>query len=69
MDYKEGKKIVLTMDTSPIVSGWAIGQDDEDGNRYAVKFGAKVLSERQKKYPQVKKELWGMMIAMKSERE
>ena len=36
----------LDSNTSPIGIGWAIGQDDEEGHRYAVRFGAKVLSGR-----------------------
>jgi hypothetical protein len=36
----------------------AIGQDDKDGNRFATYFGAKIFTERQRCYPQVKRELW-----------
>ena len=43
-DYEGGRPIVITVDTSPIGIGWAIGQDDEEGHRYAIWFGAKVLS-------------------------
>jgi hypothetical protein len=35
------------VDTSPTRIGWVINQEDEHGNRYAVWFGAKVLSNRQ----------------------
>ncbi|KAL3680995.1 hypothetical protein R1sor_023951 [Riccia sorocarpa] len=70
VDYKCGRPVILTVDTSPIAIGWAVGQDDENGNRIAVRFGARVLSSRQREYiyPQVKSELWGVVTAMKVER-
>ncbi|KAL3696508.1 hypothetical protein R1sor_010584 [Riccia sorocarpa] len=68
VDYHCGRPVILTVDTSPIAIGWAVGQDDENGNRIAVRFGARVLSSRQREYPQVKRELWGVVTAMKSER-
>ncbi|KAL3688563.1 hypothetical protein R1sor_014872 [Riccia sorocarpa] len=52
--YEDNKLVVLTVDTSPIAIGWAVGQDDGDGNRYAIRFGAKVLNNRQRDYAQVK---------------
>ncbi|KAL3691330.1 hypothetical protein R1sor_004981 [Riccia sorocarpa] len=68
VDYKCGRPVILTVHTSPIAIGWAVGQDDENGNRIAVRFGARVLSNRQREYPQVKRELWGVVTAMKAER-
>ncbi|KAL3700954.1 hypothetical protein R1sor_018976 [Riccia sorocarpa] len=68
VDYRCGRPVILTVDTSPIAIGWAVGQDDENGNRIAVRFGAKVLSSRQREYPQVKRELWGVVTTMKAER-
>ncbi|KAL2630017.1 hypothetical protein R1flu_014703 [Riccia fluitans] len=69
VDYKCRRPVILTMDTSPIAIGWAIGQDDAQGNRFAARFGAKVLSTRQCAYPQVKRELWGVVTTMKAEKE
>ena len=40
-----------TVDTSPIAIGWAVGQDDEEGNWFAIRFGARILTERQRAYP------------------
>ncbi|KAL3682680.1 hypothetical protein R1sor_000702 [Riccia sorocarpa] len=68
VDYKCGRPVILTVDTSPIAIGWAVGQDDENGNRIAVRFGARVFSSRQREYPQVKRKLWGVVTAMKAER-
>ncbi|KAL3700490.1 hypothetical protein R1sor_018512 [Riccia sorocarpa] len=68
VDYNCGRPVILTVDTSPFTIGWAVGQDDENGNRVAVRFGARVLSSMQREYPQVKRELWGVVTAMKAER-
>ena len=48
----------MTLYTSPIDIGWVINQEDENGIRYAIRFGAKFLSERQRMYAQVRRELW-----------
>ncbi|KAL3692893.1 hypothetical protein R1sor_006544 [Riccia sorocarpa] len=69
VDYQCGRPVILTVDTSPIAIGWAVGQDDVQWNRFAVRFGARVLSMRQRAYPQVKRELWGVVTAMKAEKE
>ncbi|KAL3676054.1 hypothetical protein R1sor_026002 [Riccia sorocarpa] len=69
IDYQCGRPVILTVDTSPIAIGWAVGQNDAEGNRFAVRFGARVLSSRQRSYPQVKRELWGLVTAMKAEKE
>ena len=53
-DYTEGKPVYVTVDTSPTGIGWVINQEGEGNVRYAVRFGAKVLSERQQRYAQVK---------------
>ena len=46
-DYTEGKLIYVTVDTSGTRIGWVIYQEGEDSPHYAIRFGAKVLSERQ----------------------
>ena len=66
-DYTQ--PIILTVDSSPIGIGWVISQLDEEGERYPIRFGAKVLSGRQRKYAQVKRELWGIVIAIKTDRD
>ncbi|KAL3684155.1 hypothetical protein R1sor_002177 [Riccia sorocarpa] len=68
VDYNCGRPVILTVDTSPIAIGWAMGQDDENENKIAMRFGARVLSSKQREYPQVKRELWGVVNAMKAER-
>ena len=68
VEYDSGRPVIVTVDTSPIAIGWAIGQDDLDGKRFAIRFGARILTERQRAYPQVKKELLGALTALKVER-
>jgi hypothetical protein len=58
-----------TVDTSPTGIGWVINQEGEDGERFPIRFGAKVLGERQRGYAQVKRELWGIVSAMKADRD
>jgi hypothetical protein len=41
----------------------------EKGNRQPIRFEAKVLRERQHEYTQVKRELWGVVLAIKSDRD
>ena len=68
VDYDCGRPVVVTVDTSPIAIGWAIGQDNTEGKRFAIRFGARILTERQRAYPQVKRELLGALTALKAER-
>ena len=68
-NYTEGNPIYVIVDTSPTGIGWVINQEAEDGSRYAIRFGAKVLSLRQRGYAQAKQELWGIISAVKTDRE
>lgn len=68
VDYDCNRPVVVTVDTSPIAIGWAIGQDDAEGKRFAIRFGARILTDRQRAYPQVKRELLGALTAMKADR-
>ena len=67
--YDSEHPIIVIVDTSPIGIGWAISQEEKDGLRYAVHFGAKILTDRQRTYPQIKRELWGMLTTIKMDRE
>ena len=67
MSYNCGRPVIVTVDTSPIAIGWTVGQDDEEGKRFAICFGAWILKKRQKAYPQVKRELWGALTALKAD--
>ncbi|KAL2614093.1 hypothetical protein R1flu_025785 [Riccia fluitans] len=68
IDYQCERPVIVTVDTSPIAIGWKVGQDDDEGCRFATRFGARVLSPRQRDYLQVKRELWGVVTALKMER-
>ena len=57
------------MDTSPTGIGWVVNQEGKDGTRFPIRFGAKVLSERQRGYAQVKRELWGIVLAVKVDKD
>ena len=50
VDYGSKRPVIVTVDTSPTGIGWAVGKDDEEKHRYVVRFGAKVLSARQRNY-------------------
>ena len=67
--YKEGMSIFVTVDLSPTGIGWVINQEGEDGARYSIRFGAKVLSEWQRGYTQVKRELWSIVSAVKTDKD
>ena len=56
--YSKEIPIYITVDTSATGIGWVINQEDEDGTRFPIRFGAKVLNERQRGYAQVKHKLW-----------
>ena len=55
--YGKGTPMYITVDTSPTGIGWVVNQEDEDGIRFPIRFGVKVLSERKRGYAQVKREL------------
>ena len=67
--YGKGTPVYITVDTSPTGIGWVVNQEDEDGIRFPIRFGAKVLSERQRGYAQVKRELWGIVSAVKADKD
>ncbi|KAL3676472.1 hypothetical protein R1sor_026420 [Riccia sorocarpa] len=68
LDYKCGRPVIVTVDTSPKAVGWAVGQDDEAGIRFAARYGAKILTNTQRDYSQVKRELWGARTALRIDR-
>ena len=45
--YGKDIPIYVTVDTSPTGIRWVINQEDENGTRFPIRFGVKVLSERQ----------------------
>ena len=63
--YRKGTPMYITVDTSLTGIRWVISQEDESGIRFPIRFGAKVLSERQRGYAQVKRKLRGVISAVK----
>ena len=61
--------VYITVDSSPIGIGWVINQEVEDGTRFPIRFGAKVLSEQQRGHAQVKCELWGIVSVVKVDKD
>ena len=55
--YGKDTLIYVTVDMSPTGIGWVINQEEDNRTRFPIRFGAKVLSERQRGYAQVKREL------------
>ena len=68
VDYDCDRPVVVTVDTSPIAIGLVIGQDDVEGWRFAIRFGARILTDRQRRYLQVKKKLLEALTAIKAVR-
>ena len=62
------RPLILATDASPYGSGWMLGQEDEDGRRYACRFGSKTFNDRERRYGQIKRELLGVCHALKRER-
>jgi hypothetical protein len=67
--YKRGVPVYVTVYASPTGIGWVINQEGENGERFPIRFGAKVLSERQWGYAQVQRELWGIVSTVKADRD
>ena len=64
----QARPLILATDASPYGSGWMLGQEDENGNRYACRFGAKTFNDRERRYGQIKRELLAVCHALKQER-
>ena len=66
IDYKNGTEIKLSVDTSYHAIGWYISQQDpQDPKRWwYVRFGSTLMSPREARYSQPKRELFGLMRAL-----
>lgn len=67
LDYEGQGAIVLAVDTSYIAIGFYIYQEDRDDPKkiYYAKFGSITLNEREARFSQPKRELYGLMRALK----
>ncbi|OMJ22168.1 Retrovirus-related Pol polyprotein from transposon, partial [Smittium culicis] len=69
-DYSEGAgKLILTVDASPVGAGAVLGQENPDGTRNACRYESYTFSERERRYPQVKRELLALKIMVKKLKE
>ena len=66
-DY--GRPMIVTVDIRPTGIGCIINQANMEGNQEPICFRAKLLNYRQRKYAQVKGELWGIVLAIKMDHE
>ena len=62
------RPIIVTVDSSRTGIGW-VTISDTDGSRYPIRFGAKVLTDRQRIYAQIKRTLWGVVSLIQSDRD
>jgi len=65
-NYDEGAgMMILTVDASPIGVGAMLGQEDISGKRYIYRYESQKFNNREKRYPQVKRELYGLKLIIK----
>lgn len=67
VDCGSGKPIIVNIDTSLIAIGQIIDQDYANDMRFVIKFGIRILINRQREYLQIK-ELLEVIMAMKANR-
>ena len=65
-DYSDpDRPLNLTVDASPVGCGAVLGQNDADGRRYVCRYESYRSNERERGYPQVKRELFGLKVMVK----
>ena len=67
--YGKESPVFIMMDMSLTGISRVINQEKEGGTIFAIQFSAEVLSERQRGYTQVKRELWGIVSAVKVDKD
>ncbi|OMJ15768.1 Retrovirus-related Pol polyprotein from transposon [Smittium culicis] len=69
-DYSEGAgKLLLTVDSSPVGTDVILRQENSGGTQNTRRYEIYTFSEREKRYPQVKRELQALKITVKSLKE
>ena len=66
IDYELDEVVKLSVDTSYIAIGWYISIPDRENSSkwHYVRFGSMLMSERESRYSQPKRELFGLMRAL-----
>ena len=68
IDYKCGRPVYLSVDTSIHGVGFVLSQDDELGRRAPARYGSIPLTDVESRYGQSKLELYGLFRALKQYR-
>jgi transposase InsO family protein len=69
-DYREGAgALILTVDASPIGVGGVLTQEGEGRDRFVIRFESELLNKTQRRYPQVKRELYGAFAMVRKLRK
>jgi hypothetical protein len=65
LDYRSGRPIVLSVDTSYIAIGYILSQEDETGRKHPARYGSLPINDRESRYSQAKLELYGLYRALR----
>jgi hypothetical protein len=68
IDYSSGRRVILSVDSSFIATGFILLQIGEDGKEYLYRFGSITWNERESRYSQAKIELYGLFRALRAYR-
>ena len=68
IDYRSGRTVILSVDSSVYAVGWVLYQLDEDSKRHPVRYDSKTWSSVESRYSQAKLELLGLLVALKNSR-
>ena len=66
IDYKSGRPVILSVDTSIHGIGFVLSQEGKDGRRVPARYGSIPLSGAETRYGQSKLELYGLFRALKA---
>jgi hypothetical protein len=64
----DGFLIIIIIDFSLFAAGWEVGQDNEEYNKFVVRYKAKIFIGRKRLYAKVKNKLWDAKIALKQDK-
>ena len=64
LDYESGREVILAIDTSLIMVGYILSQEEDDGKCYPNHFGSIGLPNVESCYSQAKLELYGLFCAL-----
>ena len=59
------RPLIVTVDASPIGVGGVLGQLDENNKRYVIRYESHRFNVTEKRYPQIKRELFGAYLIVK----